>query len=132
MSQPKESSPTPSIGQRLEEAREVADQFGCPVVINAQGENGTAVITIGKTPELSALIPGQKHVIFPPGEKAQVVHAEPVTTSSIVDGKKKKPQKPRSVHNREGLTGFWRGTYYENGVPRPRNGKNGNDNHKKR
>lgn len=140
MSQPKERIEVPSIGQRLEEARAVAKQFGCPIVVNVPGENGTAVIPIGNTPKLSALAPGQQHVIFTP-EGTQVFPTgaprAPVSNDKPVEqeGKKEderavKPRKKGKVHDLTGFTGFWRGTFYQDGIAQ--NGKNGRSNHKKR
>lgn len=143
--------PTPErVLELVQEARNVAEQFGCSVVITAPGENGTALIAIGNTPELTALAPNQQHVIFPPGEDAQVFPAKAVTTSPVTDGKptvvdpvpevdpptettskkRLKPQKEGKGHNLTGLTGSWRGKYYRDGVAQ--NGNNGHGNHKKR
>lgn len=141
MSQSKEGK-GPSIDQRLEEARAVADQFGCPVVINTLEGNGTASIIIGRTPELTALVPDQQHVIYPPEGGPQVFptklpeapanNGKPAEPERGKDNKVVKPRKRGKVHDLTGFTGFWRGTYYENGVSRPRNGNNGQGNHKKR
>lgn len=140
MSQPIERGEVPSIDQRLEEARAVANQFGCPVVVNAPGENGTASIFIGKTPELTAFTPDQKHVIFPPEGGTQVFptklpeapanNGKPAEPERGKDNKVVKPRKRGKVHDLTGFTGFWRGTYYENGVSRPRNGNNGKREHR--
>lgn len=142
MSQPKESKSgeAPSIGQRLEEARAVAAHFGCSVVITASGENGTALIPIGQTRELSALAPEQQHVIYAL-EGTQVFPTGapriPVSTDKPVkqeeekeDERAVKPRKKGKVHDLTGFTGFWRGTFYQDGIAQ--NGKNGHNNRKKR
>lgn len=132
--------PSPErISQLVEEAREVAARSGCSVTITVPGENGTAVIPIGNTPALSALAPEQQHVIFAP-EGTQVISAE-ASRISIGNGQPTEPEskqervvKPKKQrlgkpHDFTGFTGFWRGTYYRDGVSQ--NGKNGRGNHKK-
>lgn len=140
MSQSIESREVPSIDQRLKEARAVAEQFGCPVVINVPGENGTASIPIGKTPELTALTPTQQHVIFPPGggtrvfpaevPKALVNNGKPAEPVRTQEPKVEKPRKRKKAHDLTGFTGFWRGTFYQDGIAQ--NGKNGRGKHRKR
>lgn len=112
----KKGVPPERVAELIQEAREVVADSGCSVTITVPGENGTALIPIGKTPELNALTPGQQHVIFAP-EGAQVFST------------KAPKQRRGKTHDLTGFTGFWRGTFYKDGIPQ--NGKNERGNHKK-
>lgn len=128
--------PTPErVLELVQEAREVAKQFGCSVVVNAPGENGTASIPIGKTPELSAFTPDQQHVIFPP-EGGQVISSP---GSEPTNGKKKKKpelseavaaRNARRAQNMSMFSGIRGKTVYEDGRPVNVKRENGNK-HKK-
>lgn len=97
----------------------LASLAGKPVSLKV--ENGTQTYTIGEGGKDAPQVPNTE-IIKPKGtiyEAPSSPLEKPNNESNtrLKPSQKLEPQKPLKTHDRRGLTGFYKGEFYRNGVP---------------